>query len=357
MKMKKLTRGGMVAACVFASVALTACSDDDAAQTPAPAPATGRLFVVCEGQYGLDNASLCVYNPADKSVSADAFARANGYAPGALAQSMTIHRGTGWLVMNGSHCVYAVDPATMKVHGCVDSGISDPRHMLFVSDGKAYVSQLYKAEIAVVDPATYTVTSAIQLPYNAEQMATTGGYVYASCWSYGDKVVRIDPATDRVDLTATVGVQPKELVADAYGRIWVITDGGWQGNPLGYEEPALHCLDGALNELATVALPRADAFSSVGGLCTNASGTALYWYNGRNVYTMTALPQGEPELLVEDAATVVYGLTVNPDNGQIYVADAVDYTHQGTVHRFSADGRVLLDEFKVGICPNAFCWQ
>ncbi len=54
--------------------------------------------------------------------------------------------------------------------------------------------------------------------------------------------------------------------------------------------------------------------------------------------------------------TKYYGLTVNPVNGEVYVADAIDYQQQGMIYRYSPEGK-LIDEFYVGIIPGAFCWK
>jgi hypothetical protein len=49
-------------------------------------------------------------------------------------------------------------------------------------------------------------------------------------------------------------------------------------------------------------------------------------------------------------------LTVDPLTDEVYIADAVDYTQQGKIYRYSASGE-LIDEFYVGIIPGAFCWK
>ena len=54
--------------------------------------------------------------------------------------------------------------------------------------------------------------------------------------------------------------------------------------------------------------------------------------------------------------TLYYGLTVNPFNSEVYVADAIDYVQDGVILRYSPEGE-LLDEFYVGIIPGAFCWR
>ncbi len=50
-------------------------------------------------------------------------------------------------------------------------------------------------------------------------------------------------------------------------------------------------------------------------------------------------------------------MTVDPENGEIYVSDAIDYTQNGVVNRYSADGAALLDTFTVGVNPGGFCWR
>ena len=54
--------------------------------------------------------------------------------------------------------------------------------------------------------------------------------------------------------------------------------------------------------------------------------------------------------------TKYYGLTVNPVNGDVYVADAIDYQQRGIIYRYTKDGE-LVDQFYVGIIPGAFCWK
>jgi hypothetical protein len=49
-------------------------------------------------------------------------------------------------------------------------------------------------------------------------------------------------------------------------------------------------------------------------------------------------------------------LTVSPKNGDVYVADAIDYQQQGMIYRYTEAGE-LVDEFYVGIIPGAFCWK
>ena len=49
-------------------------------------------------------------------------------------------------------------------------------------------------------------------------------------------------------------------------------------------------------------------------------------------------------------------MTIDPRTKEIYAADAMDWTQQGIVYRYTPSG-VLLDSFYVGVCPENFCWN
>lgn len=68
------------------------------------------------------------------------------------------------------------------------------------------------------------------------------------------------------------------------------------------------------------------------------------------------LPRVSVRPFLEYSGTIYYGLTVNPANGEVYIADAIDYQQQGMIYRYSPEGK-LIDEFYVGIIPGAFCWK
>ena len=65
-----------------------------------------------------------------------------------------------------------------------------------------------------------------------------------------------------------------------------------------------------------------------------------------------SLPQ---KPFIESRDTKYYALGVCPFNSDIYVADAIDWQQKGIVYRYSPSGK-LIDEFRTGISPGAFCW-
>lgn len=322
------------------------------------APGNG-LFIVNEGNFQYGNATLSYYNPATSEVQNEVFFRANGMRLGDVAQSMTIYGDRGWIVVNNSHVIFAIDTNTFKEVGRIEN-LTSPRYIHFINDEKAYVTQLWDNRIFIVNPKTYSVTGHIQIPDmtmengSTEQMAQYGKYVFCVCWSYQNRIIKIDTETDRIVGQLQVGIQPSSIVLDRYGCLWVATDGGYEDSPYGYESASLYRIDP--ETFAIIDSFRFRRGESPSELQLNGDRDMLYWINDdiwRMDVTSGRLPV-KPFLKSRD--TKYYGLTVNPVNGEVYVADAIDYQQQGVIYRYSPEG-TLLDEFVAGITPGAFCWK
>lgn len=289
----------------------------------------------------------------------EVFFRANGMKLGDVAQSMTIHGNKGWIVVNNSHVIFAIDLNTVKETGRIEN-LTSPRYIHFLNDEKAYVSQLWDNRIFIVNPKRYEITGYITVPDmdmgngSTEQMVQYGKFVFCNCWSYQNRIIKIDTETDKVVGQLTVGIQPTSLVIDRNNKIWTITDGGYDGSPYGYEAPSLYKIDA---ETFTVEKQfRFNLGDAPSELQLNGDGDKLYWIN-RDVWCMDVNAKHAPvKPFIEYRDTRYYGLTVDPDSGEVYVADAIDYQQQGMIYRFSPEGKQI-DEFYVGITPGAFCWK
>ena len=317
------------------------------------------LFILCEGNFQYGNATLSYYNPASNEVENEVFNRANGMKLGDVAQSMAIYDNKGWIVVNNSRVIFAIDPNTFREIGRIDN-FTSPRYIHFIDDEKAYVTQMWDNRIAIVNPKKYEITGYIEVPGmeagngSTEQMVEYDGYVYCTCWSYQNRIIKINISTDKVEDEVVVGIQPNSLVLDAQHRLWTMTDGGYEGSPYGYEAPALLRIDPT-----TLAVEQKFPFrlgDSPRSLQLDGSGTTLYWINN-DVWKMNIGSERLPvNPFIKYHETKFYGLTVNPENGDVYVADAIDYMQSGMIYRYSSEGS-LIDNFYVGITPGAFCWQ
>lgn len=317
------------------------------------------LFIVCEGNFQYGNATLSYFTPGGSKVENEVFLRANGFKLGDVAQSMAIHGSKGWIVVNNSHVIFAIDINTFREVGRIEN-LPSPRFIHFIDDSKAYVTQIWDNRIMIVNPLTFEITGHITVPGmdaatgSTEEMIQIGRYIYCTCWSYQDRIIKIDTTTDEIVGELRVGLQPKSLVCDCRGMLWTITDGGYEGSPSGHESPALYCIDPT--SMKIVRGFRFRLGDEPIQLHTDRSGQYLYWIN-KDVWRMdisdTRLPVRP---FIEAGDSRLYALTVDPSSSEIYVADALDYQQQGIVSRFSPEG-YFIESFYVGITPGYFCWK
>lgn len=322
--------------------------------------ATGEgLFITNEGNFQYGNATLSYYDPATKTIENEVFFRANAMKLGDVAQSMVIRDSIGWIVVNNSHVIFAINIKTFKEVGRI-TNLTSPRYIYFLSDEKAYVTQLWDNRIFIVNPKRYEITGYIDCPDmtmetgSTEQMVKFGKYIFVNCWSYQNRILKIDTETDKVVDELVVGIQPTSLVMDCNNKIWTITDGGYEGSPYGHEAPALYRIDPVTFTVEKEFRFKFGDWPSEVQL--NGTADKIYWINN-DIWEMDVNAERLPlRPFLPYKNTLYYGLTVNPKNGDVYVADAIDYVQKGMVYRYSKECE-LLDQFYVGIIPGAFCWK
>jgi len=325
------------------------------------------VFVVNEGNFTYGNGSLTYYDMETGLALNDIFYNTNALPLGDVAFSMTVRDSLGYVVVNNSGRIYVINTSTFQYVGKI-TGLTSPRHIHIINDSKAYVSDLYARSIAVVNPQTLELTGSIDLANGAgvyhqhptEQMLQYGKYVYTNCWSFDNQVLVIDSESDRVVDSIEVLKQPNSMVLDRFHNLWVLTDGGFEGSPYGYELPGLLKIE-AGSEVATI-VHRFNRGERPSELNINGSGDTL-WFLNRHVYRLPVKSGSDPlpEMFIESLYSAgfnggYYGLDVDPLTSEIYISDAIDYIQRGMVYRYTPAG-VPVDTFRAGISPSSFCFK
>lgn len=320
------------------------------------------VFIVNEGNYLYGNSTLCYYDFDTYEVINDVFSKANGIPLGDVAYSMTIYDGKGYIVVNNSSCIHVVDINSMHLLGTIEN-LPSPRHMLFLNNELALVSDLYARGISIVNPKTFSVIGRIKtggttMPFYqhpTENLIRIGNRVYTNCWSFDNKVLVISTESLSVIDSIEVGIQPVAMAKDKYNNLWVINDGGYQGNPMGYEKPSLMKIN-TNNNSVSVTYEFLSFNDIVGQIATNPAGDSLYFICN-HLYKMS-IDDIELPLTpwVEKNGRTLRALVVDPIKGDVYVSDAIDFSSEGRVYRYTSNGTAI-DTIDVGIIPGNFCFN
>lgn len=333
------------------------------------------VLILCEGNYNSGNASLSYYDTESQKVENGVFQRANDRKLGDTGQSITLDEGVAYIAMENSGIIWKMDTRTFRVLGEFTAKsdtachMVNPRYMHLVSKEKAYITDLYAPFITIINPQTMQYVGSIPTgqPFtngyaSTEEMVQVGKEVFTNCWSYSRSILIIDTEHDAVVDSIVLGSwQPKSMVVDANEKLWVVTDGGYTSgkDSFGEDVPHLYRINPSTRRVELDLTLQTD--EAMVQLCLSPDKNTLYILDN-DVYQMSISDQAMPTRpfiyapIDEDGTRhKLYGIGVNPNNGDVFLADAIDYRQAGMVYRYSRAGQ-LIDSFRVGILPNHFAF-
>jgi len=336
---------------VLVAVVFSACKKEET--TPEENNLKDGVFIVNQGNFTAGNASLSYYDTGDQKVANDLFYAVNNVPLGDVAQSITINGNLAYIVVNNSGLVYVIDRKTAEFQGKIE-GLTSPRNLLMISDQKAYISDLVSNSITIVHPSTYEVTGNIPVNRSTESMVLDGNKAYVAHWSgylqplKNNKVLIIDTEEDVVIDSIEVGVEPNSMLLDHDNKLWVLCSGGYDSE----EIPSLWKID-----IQSKSVIKKYEFSDIAmnpvGLVGNGTGDKLYFLNN-GVYSMSVSDESLPgDPVIAPGGKFFYTIGIDPQNSDIYLSDALDYTQNGLIYRYDESG-TMKDSIEVGIIPGAF---
>jgi DNA-binding beta-propeller fold protein YncE len=346
---------------LFCCLLSSSCEKDPLAIGDANLNFDRGIFVINEGQFLSANASVSFIDKERDSVYNHIFYQANQVPLGDVAHSMSIWQDDAYLVVNNSGKIYRTDRLNMNYHSKI-TGLVSPRSIIIAETNqmkaKAYISDLYSGKILVADPIEGSLLDSIDISrgtdrFSTEQMIYFNNKLYVACWSYGQQILVIDTSTDLLVDSIEVGKQPNSMVLDKQGYLWVLSDGGFPYSPFGQEKASLSRINLETYTVETMKIWD-DIRLSPTDLCINNRGDSLYFI-GEGVFKISLAMEGFAEALIPENGRHFYSLGVDPEDGKVYVGDAVDYQQDGWVYQFSPGGAVM-DSFRVGVNPGYFCF-
>lgn len=315
--------------------------------------ANGR-YIVNEGSYGANNASISFLGD-DGEILNDLYLRVNGFDLGDVLQSFMVSGEYGYAVLNNSQKVEIIRMRDFRHVKTID-GLSYPRHIVKVSDQKAYISNgAFEGSVFILDLQTHEITGSIYVGYGPENMLVSNGFVYvcnSGGWAEDNTVSVIDSANDQVVATLTVGDRPVDLAAESNGDVWVLCSGkivydeNW--NVIGETEAGIWRIDAAQQEVM-----EGHVVGVLGDhpyrLEANSEGNVLFYLNN-GIFAVDLTEENFPgEMLIEGDKG---SLNVDPNDGNIWTSSPSDFTNPSTVFQYSSSGE-LVKTYTAGIGTSA----
>ncbi len=298
-----------------------------------------------EGNWNLNDASLSSLD-LDGNITNGLFAARNHRGLGDVAQDLQRYGNKIYTVVTYSNTVEVTD---LNLNSIKQISLPNrlPRYIAF-HDGKAYVS-CYDHNILRLDTATLEVEAVCPVTgLNPEGLAIQNGHIFvAHGWEYSDQgaygtiydstLSVIDLATFTETGHITLGINPSKIISVDENTIAILTLGDY-----GASQPSLWLLN-------TRTLQPTNTHQPAAGICV--SDGILYGYQATydfqtysnivSFFTLNPATPATPEpLTISHTFTDPYCIAVNPQNGQILIANS-PYGSLGDLYCFTPQGEPL----------------
>ena len=350
---------------LFFATAIIACSDDNNDDGPGGGDentATSGIWVLNQGSYGGNNASLSHYDIETEEVKEDVFFNVNGRKLGELAQDIKCYGSLMYITVSGSGSLEVVDKITGSSVKQInftdeDNQPREPRRIA-CAGGNVYVT-LYDGFVARIDTISLTIEDYVTVGRNPEGItafgnrlfvANSGGMGYPDNFDNTVSVIDISVSqeTGKPKFTetgkTTVADDPIEIFATEYGDIYVISRAD-------YTNPVLQRISTATTEITTIHGFKAYSMS--------IAGKYAYIYNYdydtmESSYTLYDIMEKkvERESLITDNTEISspYYIGADPTTGDFFVSSGA-YNSNGDLYIFDKNGQCKTNFDTGGVYP------
>lgn len=353
----------MYAIMLLTGLLLVACDDLESVLPDVTVVETdqkGALYILCDGNYSLNNSTLALYDFNRNQLDNDFFQTMTGRKLGDTGNEIQQYGSKLYIVVNASSQIEVLDAFTGESLSQIplfDGTVArQPRYLAFWQN-KAYVCS-FDGTVARIDTASLEVDAFAQAGRNPDGIAAgngklyvsnSGGLDFASSLGYDNTVSVIDIATFTEVKRITVGLNPYRIRTDDFGYVWVACRGDY-----GQEAGSWWCIDSNADKVITSYSLEVMNFDLLGDLAY------LYHFDNElqeswiKVFNLKTR-QMERESFITDGTTITtpYGINVNPVNGDVFITDAGNYVTSGHVYCFRSDGSLRYKLSHVGVSPNS----
>jgi len=296
---------------------------------------TGKMYVLSEGLFNMNNSTLSLINFENKTLEYDFFSIQNNRGLGDTANDIKIYGSKIWIVVNVSSQVEVVDAQSgisiRRIPILNENGEArQPRYIAF-HNNKAYICS-FDGTVSRIDTNSLIIEAVTKCGRNPDGIAVANDKLYISN-SGGLDIPNYDNTVSVIDLNTfseikkiTVGLNPYKVEADSEGDLYVVA----RGNNANIKA-VLYRIDSQTDEVA-------ETFANLPAINFTIRNDTAYLYNydfvADNYWVKTFDCQNEKIIsanFISDGTILErpFGIYVHPTNGNVYLTDARTYTIKG----------------------------
>ena len=330
---------------------LTNCKGDDE-PVDEPVVPSEYLYVLNNGKYGSNNATLTLYD-VEKGTAMQCFFEAqNGRRLGDTGQDVMVYGSKLYIAMFGESTIEVTDLQAKSIKQIKTEG--QPRYFAAYG-GKVYVTY-FNGFVARIDTASLTVDVKTPVGRNPEQIvvasgklfvANSGGLDFNTETGYDKTVSVIDIATFTETRKIEVVANPSDVIFDKNSHIYVVSNGNYMDIP-----NVLQKINVNTGEVSVVSAVQATYMATVG--------TKLYTIHSQydadwnQVISFYSYDMGSNTRLSENfigSAKVdfPYKISSDEESGEIYITSS-DWINDGDVYIFNKSNQ-FIGKFEAGLTP------
>jgi len=337
------------------SVGFTSCDDDDDEWNWESEGSTiemkqTRAFVLNEGAMNNNNAGITYFDwTTDQTYTNDLFMIQNKKALGDVGQDIIEDDGNIYVIMSGSKCIYKMNGVgVLQSTLSVSSDLGDPRYGV-IDDDYLYVT-CYGGYVAKIDTRTMSLVGKVQVGANPEYIIEENNKLYCTCsgWGADKRVAEIDLDSFNKASYYDVMSNPDRII-EVNDHIYVQGYGAAWDYPWG----ELNIKTGAFTQIGNCSAWAENdnllflAYSET-DWSTYATTTTLSAYDTNKGEQNKSFFKNAPAELTSSS---VYGISVNDENGDIYVM-TTDFVNNGSIYHFDSTGSFVRKFASTGVNPR-----
>ena len=354
-----------------------ACSDDDGpvpSPTPEPTPVPDPepdysvptdqqgLYVFNGGnQYSSIDGSLSFINFSKQEVSNNVFAAKNNRSLGATVQNGAVFKGALFIAVCGSKTIEVVDKLTMEsIKQIATPSTSDGPRFVAADDTYVYAS-LYSGEVIRINPATNEIDKTISVGPNPEEMVIANGFLYVvnsdglnyqNGYVNGKSVSKIDLSSFTEVKKIEVGMNPTRIATDGT-NVYALSTGDYTP-----ENPSSIWKIDAQDNATDTGIGASWLAVQDGVLYTINSVFDENWMttNYYITYNLSDMSVNSSAFLGENVVDAPAGICIDAEGGNLFVSSYnlaygyASYDTEGYVNQYDLNGN-LVKKYDVGVGP------